>query len=191
MNLHYFGHLFAIGQWFAIVWLLTVAWVEGWIEIEQRGYEGKSGRWGTGPVKLGWCEWWCWCLVLEVVTLMRASALFPDIDSCHVFIVSLYLFDSVPRQAESSVLRRLSVSGNLVISTSWRWQAMLIGLEVWWINGQAPATLQIWSDRFGILIEYTGLIGSLHNLWTQYTTTRDKGRVAGQRLGRSLSPRSL
>ena len=40
--------------------------------------------------------------LLEVVTLMRASALFPDIDSCHVFIVSLYLFDSVPRQAESS-----------------------------------------------------------------------------------------
>ena len=55
--------------------------------------------------------------VLEVVTLTRASTLFPDIDSCHVFIVSLYLFDSVPRQAESSVLRCLSVSGNLVIST--------------------------------------------------------------------------
>ena len=55
--------------------------------------------------------------MLEVVTLMRASALFPDIDSCHVFIVSLYLFDSVPRQAESSVLQRLSVSSNLVIST--------------------------------------------------------------------------
>ena len=55
--------------------------------------------------------------MLEVVTLTRASALFPDIDSCHVFIVSLYLFDSVPRQAESSVLQRLSVSSNLVIST--------------------------------------------------------------------------
>ena len=55
--------------------------------------------------------------MLEVVTLTCASALFPDIDNCHVFIVSLYLFDSVPRQAESSVLRRLSMSGNLVIST--------------------------------------------------------------------------
>ena len=55
--------------------------------------------------------------VLEVVTLTCASALFPDIDSCHVFIVSLYLFDSVPRQAESSVLRHLSMSGNLMIST--------------------------------------------------------------------------
>ena len=63
--------------------------------------------------------------MLEVVTLTCASALFPDIDNCHVFIVSLYLFDSVPRQAESSVLRRLSVSGNLVISTL-----------IWWMGPQ-------------------------------------------------------